>query len=321
MSINGPFSGLLSASDPLKMVYFKNEVLEKYFNDPQYQIFYSDYRGSIYLTNEDAPYEEVRDFGHAYNKDNKYSRAIVVFAGDLIEMPIPMQCYWYSYYLSNQDDYYPNYGFFKNLILGEWVDDISIYQALLMEEHYINKMCETIGLPKLFREEFDLENSYQNNRPSNYHSILLPTEARFFDFVITLEKITTGNINIKTFQKEIASGNGTPRIIPITSIDDDGKNKGSQAMLNEWLKTNIRFADIDNIISAPLKKLIRMRQTPAHKLFENKYDTTVWEKQNQLMHDVYSAIRNIRLLFANHPSAKTVEIPDYLYDGKHIRIY
>ena len=86
--------------------------------------------------------EYLKNFGLAYNKREEFDRAIVTFADDLIKLPPKMQSHFYSYYLDNQDDYYPNEGFVKNLILGEWVDTISIYQALTMELHYINKMCE-----------------------------------------------------------------------------------------------------------------------------------------------------------------------------------
>ncbi len=38
--------------DILKPVYFKIDVLERYFKDPKYLVFYSDYRGSIALNDD-----------------------------------------------------------------------------------------------------------------------------------------------------------------------------------------------------------------------------------------------------------------------------
>ena len=43
-------------------------------------------------------------------------------------------------YFENQQDYLINEGFYKNLILGEWVDEVSIYDAILDEMIVINKM-------------------------------------------------------------------------------------------------------------------------------------------------------------------------------------
>ena len=118
----------------------------------------------------------------------------MVFAGDLIELPCKMQSHFHSYYLENQDEYYPSGEFVKNLIYGEWIDTISIYQALTMEIHYINEMCTAIGIPKIFLKEYPMDARLQNERPNNFHTILVPTQKRYYDFIITLEKMITGNI-------------------------------------------------------------------------------------------------------------------------------
>jgi hypothetical protein len=320
MNEKGCFEGIYSKKDFLKLVYFDIQVLERYFEDPKYLIFYSDYRGSIVIddkyVDEDADrIEYLKDFGLAHKKDNFYERAIVTFAGDLMKLPSKMQSHFYSYYLKNQDDYFPNDGFVKNLVLGEWVDDISIYQALTMEIHYINKMCSAIGIPQMFLKEFPFDASCQNERPSDFHVLLMPTEKKYYDFVITLEKMITSNLNINTFL--------TPAclITPVEREDCNGKIKGSLTLLAEWFTQNVRFANIDDDIKLPLRELIKERQTPAHKIIVNKYDKTYWKKQNEFMQRVYIAVRNIRLLLANHPLCKDVIIPDYLYDGEHIRSY
>ena len=160
MQERGIFENIyLKNRDILKPVYFNIQVLERYFEDPKYLIFYSDYRGSIIIDDDYSKdvsdrLEYLKDFGLAYHKNNRDDRAVVTFADDLIKLPIKMQSHFHSYFLTNQDDYYPNEGFVKNLIYGEWVDTISIYQALTLEIHYINKMCLAIGLPKLFIDEY-----------------------------------------------------------------------------------------------------------------------------------------------------------------------
>lgn len=320
MNEKGCFERVYSKRDFLKPVYFDIQVLERYFEDPKYLIFYSDYRGSIviddqYSAENNGRVEYLKDFGLAYKKDDFYDRAVVTFAGDLIELPSKMQSHFYSYYLENQNDYFPNEGFVKNLIMGEWVEDISIYQALTMEIHYINEMCSEIGLPKMFLQEFAFDASYQNDRPSDFHVLLMPTEKKYYDFVITLEKMITGNLNIDTFLSPACL------IKPVERMDSDGKPKGSLTLLAEWFVQNVKQANIDDDIKFPLRSLIKERQTPAHKIIKNKYDKSYWRKQNDFMKKVYVAVRNIRLLMANHPKSKGVVIPSYLYDGKHIRTY
>ena len=89
-----------SKEDFLKPVYFKIDVLERYFKDPKFLVFYSDYRGSIalkdeYVESDDLDdYEHVRDFGLAYSKEDNLIRAVVTFADDLIKMPAKVQGYW-----------------------------------------------------------------------------------------------------------------------------------------------------------------------------------------------------------------------------------
>ena len=320
MNEKGCFEKVYSKIDFLKPVYFDIQVLERYFEDPKYLIFYSDYRGSIviddqYSDENEERVEYLKDFGLAYKKDDFHDRAVVTFAGDLVKLPSKMQSHFYSYYLENQNDYFPNEGFVKNLIMGEWVEDISIYQALTMEIHYINEMCLAIGIPKMFLKEFSSDTLLQNEKPSDFHVLLMPTEKKYYDFVITLEKMITGNLNINTFLTSACL------IKPVEREDEEGNIKGSLTLLAEWFTQNTRLANIDDDIKLPLRELIKERQTPAHKIIENKYDKSYWKKQNDFMQKVYVAVRNIRLLMANHPMCKNVMIPDYLYDGKHIKSY
>jgi len=268
-----------------ELVYFRIEVLEKYFRDPKYLVHYTDYRGSIVISDEycdsddENEFEYIKNFGLAYSKKDKTKRTIVLFKDDFMEMPKKIQGYWYSYLLDNQSEYFPNYGFYKNLILGEWLDCISIYNALLMEMYYINRMCEAISIPLMFMTEYKFDNSSLNKRPIRYHNILLPTKENYYNFIITLEKITTSNINIKTFTYS------SPKVENIERIG----NEGSVTMLKKWLEKNIKGnPSLNNIIIKPLKKLVKLRQTPAHEIYDNKYDESICEEQNELIKEVSS---------------------------------
>jgi hypothetical protein len=287
------------------------QVLEKYFKDPRYLINDNVYIGSIYSDGE-----HLKNFGLAYNKIDNKKRAVVVFEVDLTKISKNMQHHWYSHLLENQNDYFPNSEFVNNLIEGEWVEYISIYQALLLEIHYINEMCKIILIPPLFNKEYSFDTNSKNTELFSYHIILFPTRENYFNFVLVLEKLTTGNINIDTFAKKASL------ISPINRNDEDEKPKGSISMLNEWFLLNCKMhPDFEKVVIKPLKDLLKLRQTPAHKLYSNTYDENIWNDQNELMFSIYSAIRNIRLILANHPKAKTIKIPDCLYDGTHIAEY
>lgn len=45
------------------------------------------------------------------------------------------------------------------------------------------------------------------------------------------------------------------------------------------------------------------------------FDQKYIRQQRELMVRAYTAVRTIRLLLANHPATKGIEIPDWLYEG------
>lgn len=57
------------------------------------------------------------------------------------------------------------------------------------------------------------------------------------------------------------------------------------------------------------------------KLTSNEYDISLYQKQIDLVNEIYTAVRAIRLFFSNHPLAKDIEIPKYLITGKDIVAY
>ena len=290
-----------------KVVYFDIHVLEKYFNNPKYHIFYSGYRGSISIKdayfNESNRNEYVKNFGIAYNKDNPNKRAIVAFASELSKLSSKEQAHWYSSMFDESENYFPNNGFIKNLIYGEWVKDISIFDAIVMEIQVANSMCTSIGITKMFREEFNPNSLNKDDMPMHYHIILLPTRDNYFNFINTLEKLVINNIQRQTF---IDDG---PLIKGIDGKTIDGYNKGTLVLLSEWFAQNNNSRTVEEDIITPLKKLRKLRQKPAHELYINAYDEQIWSDQKELMHLIYSALRGKRLLLANHPLCKDVKIP------------
>ncbi|MFU0827923.1 MAG: AAA family ATPase containing protein [Lachnoclostridium sp.] len=166
---------LLEGQGQLKIVFFKIEILETYFQDPRYKVFWYDYRGSIVVSDEfydeNLESEYIKDFGLGYHKEKLYEERVVgVFLGDLAELSLNAQLKWKANYLENQQDYFINDGFYKNLILGEWVDEVSICDAILDEMIIINKMCENMGIPHLFRKTYE---PHTFEKPEDYRMMLV----------------------------------------------------------------------------------------------------------------------------------------------------
>jgi hypothetical protein len=60
------------------------------------------------------------------------------------------------------------------------------------------------------------------------------------------------------------------------------------------------------------------RQKPAHAIDENVFDQKYIKDQRDLIIRVYSAIRTVRLILANHPKvqAAEIEIPEWVRNGE-----
>jgi hypothetical protein len=103
----------------------------------------------------------------------------------------------------------------------------------------------------------------------------------------------------------------------------DGKivvtQKGTLALLEEWLRTEIRWDDEDEaiaIIVAPLKNIRRLRQGPAHKFETNKFSQEYDDQQHEIVRGAYVALRHLRMTLASHPGAPAINVPRWIADGK-----
>ncbi len=314
-----PYSVLMQKGEKqFKIIYFNIEILERYVNNPKFVIMDNGYRGNIYVKDEyidDKAIEDeyIKDYGMAYIDGKDLERAVGVFVCDLAKLSSQKQMLWKGFELPNQRKCKINAGFVDNLIKGEWVMETWIFHALIEEMKVINEQCEHMGIPKLFNKTFGI---HYSEMPEGFRNILLPTLKNYYDFVLVLEKIIVHNISYKTFQKD------TPHIRGIDRKDESGKDKGSLGMLEEWLSKNIRTQEnLTVLIIKPLRNIRTIRQKPAHELISNQYDVTLYQKQFDLINDTYTAIRAIRLFFANHPLAKDVKIPEHLISGTDIVNY
>lgn len=318
LSNHKPFTEMLmKGSNHLDLIFFKMDILESYFQDPRYHIFFGDYRGSIvtrdkYTSDNCDDIEYIKDFGIAYSKSENRERCVGVFIGDLSHLSLYDQMKWKKYMLPNQENYYINSSFYKNTILGQWTDKISIYDAILDEMKLINKLCDNMNLPKLFKVEFSNE-SYEE-RPDYYRMMFLPTLKNYHDFIMVLEKMFVDNINIETFK---VKGVGLKTVCP---YDNKNRKKASIRMFSEWLDLNVINGDMEPIVQV-FKDIRKERQKPAHKIINNEYCEEFYEKQDKLIKRIYRSMSYIRLLFSKHPVNNGINISKYLREAEDIVLY
>ncbi|MCZ0859736.1 hypothetical protein O0S10_00670 [Methanocorpusculum sp. MG] len=319
-----PFTKMLAKGESqLKFLYFKPDVLLQYFKNPKYSILDMGCMGDISLHSDSDEMDDadmlnsIRDYGLAYRKEaKKKERYVGLLLRDLADLSPATQYLFYGFLLRDQDLYFIHPTCYKNQIQGEWIEDIWIFTALLEEIQIINQMCENMGLPALFLHPPSPEEQWCSS--PTYRNILLPTLDEYYSFVTALEKIVVQNLNVKVFRK---AGVG---FIPIPAEPKETNPKTLQ-IFEAWLERNVRFKSEDDSwkeeIIQPLKWLRKERQIPAHETYVNKYDLDLYTKQDRMIVDIYSAVRNIRLLFANHPSNHAIKIPDDLITGEQIRVY
>ena len=107
----------------------------------------------------------------------------------------------------------------------------------------------------------------------------------------------------------------------------DGTLKGSIEKLEEWFLVNYYASNpngndtFKKYISGIFRNVRNIRQVPAHEIYSNDYDKGLYRKQNELIQEVYYAVREIRMIFSRHPLAAKVIIPDQLRNEGNIVLY
>ena len=292
---------------------FDLSVLEFYRNDPRYYYETDDINGSIciadaFYQSEAVPEKDqvlLKTFGFAY--DDELNRFAASFVRYLANLSSEHQHIWKAKEVQGEQRLHPDY--YRNNIIGDWGEKTSIFEAFTEELTVINRMCALIGRPELFRRTF------AGNRPKEFGFLLRPTLSEFNAFVLLLDKMLSDNISSEFFidiAKEYDEERADGKIIV--------RQKGTIAMLEEWVRTNFRPHDPEPIdfLFQTLKKVRKLRQKPAHAVDENVFNQKYFKDQRTLVMDSYNAVRLIRLMLANHPAVKRSppDLSVYVRDGK-----
>lgn len=309
-----PFTLELALGTPqLAYKSFDLSVLEVYRNDPRYYYSNDDIQGSISVSDEYFEFEEMPEsdqvllqtFGFSYDED--LNRAVAVFVRYLAYLSPEHQQTWRSKVLSGNYRLHPDY--YLPSILGEFPENVPIFSAFLEELRVINDMCKAMERPPLFRKDFS-----DGEKPREFGFLVRPTLKEYNDFVLTLDKMLSDNINKDFFLNEVPYEFDEPR--------EDGKvvvkQKGTLVILSEWLSKFFTTSDSESLndMMKVFKDVRKKRQKPAHAIKENVFDQKYFHDQRSLMLEAYGAVRTLRLIFENHPRVGEYEISPYVKEGK-----
>jgi len=308
-----PFTLRLAFGEPqLSFLSFDLSVLEFYRNEPRYYYTNNDISGMISV--KDKYYESegmassdqvlLQTFGFSY--DSELNRAVAVFLRYLSDLSPQHQQILNAKILKDDYELHPDY---LRISMGHRPEGASIIDAFVEELHHINEMCKLMNRPPLFKNELK-----DDQKPRDFGFLIRPTLKQYNDFIHLLDKAISENTNRKFFLNDVP--------FEYDEVRDDGKivvkKKGTIQILDEWLKMKFRVKDrkpIEEMI-ATFKKIRKLRQHPAHAIDEDIFDQKYVRQQRKVIIKAYDGIRLLRLIFANHPSVKEYEIPDWLQSGK-----
>ncbi len=309
-----PFTRALAlGAAQLDLCFFRLEVLEIYRNDPRYRYDCNDVGGHISVTDEyfesthlqESDRIVLQHFGFGY--DDKFNRYVAAFVRDLHSLSPEHQQIWRAKQV--EDEIRPNPNWFAGQ-MGHWPKEGPITDAFVEELRVLNAFSRAMGRDPLFREDFS-----NASRPKAFGFLVRPTLLAFNDFVHVLDKMLSENINRAFFRNDVA--------FETERIRDDGKiiveQKGTLTALEEWVRSKFQSGDdgssLDTLFKT-MKRVRKLRQQPAHVLEEDQFDQKYFKDQRRLLIDAYSALRLLRLVFANHPATKTQKVPDWLFEGR-----
>jgi hypothetical protein len=179
---------------------------------------------------------------------------------------------------------------------GEWPEKQSIFTAFCEELRIINEMTVRMCGKQVFRRTY-----HSFTKPERFGFLVRPTTREYEDFVQLLDKMMADNLNRLFF---CARG--------------ERKECGTIALLEEWLNARVRLSD-----PAPKDQMLKVfrdiraeRSPPAHHVRDDEWDDTYFSRQRETILKAYDAVRTLRLILANHPLARTVEVPDWLFKGE-----
>ena len=310
-----PYTLCLALGEPqLSYKAFELSVLENYRNDPRYYYNNDDVHGTISISNDFYGSDRVREsdkvllqtFGFCYDED--LIRFVAVYLRYLSHLSPEHQQIWHSKEVDSKTMLHPDYW---RTTCGHWPEKISIFSAFLEEQRVINDMCAQIGKPNLFIKTYD-----DRDKPREFCFLVRPTLKEYNNFILTLDKLISDNINKEFFKNEVRyeeeEREGGKIII---------KNKGTLKLLEEWTGKYFEpFEPNDKILIEDMfktfKKIRNLRQKPAHSLQEDVFDNKYIHEQRILFNNAYKGIRLIRLILENNPLVQKVNISDLVRDGK-----
>lgn len=297
---------------------FDLTILESYINDPRYIYQDNSIDGSIGISDKyyldeikQLPEQDkvrLQAFGFCHDETGK--RAVAVLLRYLKNLTPKHQIIWKSKELNSSWKLNPDYA---RSVAGDWeMGGISIFDAILEELKLINKMCEAMNKPSLFKKDFN------EDSPNEFSFLIRPTTKELNNFIHTLDKMISENLNRDFFKADIKNGDIKDKYEECHP--EAGRTKSSIALLESWLKKfyNIIDPDLHRDLLSPFAEIRKKRTKPAHSIVQNEFNPDLIDEQKDLLTKTYNSLNILREIFNRHPNCANINfnINRYLIDRK-----
>ena len=294
-------------------LFFDVAVLEVYRNDPRYSYVTDDSIGRIevsaaYAESEKLPAKDrilLPRFGFAYNDDGV--RVVAAYPRDLRRLTPEHQSLWVARERSGDFKVHPN---LYAITVGSFDLVHTIFEAFREELCHLGKMCQAVGWPEVVRHDFTGE-----RKPANFGFLIRPTAKEMQDFISTLDKMMSDNLNRDFFKHlglelryEEKSKNGDVRL----------RDKGTIQLLADLMAAwNLDGQETVQDMLTAFREVRKARNPQAHNLDDDVFDESLFAQQRELVERAYRAVRYLRIIISQHPDLEDYDdLPTWLRDGR-----
>ena len=276
---------LIKNYNALDIIYFDEELMHLFLNNPKFHFVWDGYGGYVCSTDDSKLNIYIKDLCLCHDlEENKI--VLGAFLIDVLNCSEQSKLILEPFILEDEkrkyDFHYYNY---KNLILGQWleVEELDIYTVLLEGIKIINYIFFNKYKLNLYKTEYELRDL------QFFMPLFFPTKINWYNFMLELSKIFIDNINSGDLKDLIRSNYDKMRNKDSFSLED---LKGSR----EFTIFKIYFGQYSLFHENSFKKLdeIRKKRTePAHKIFVNDLNYLYTQEQDQILKNLYRVIYNI----------------------------
>lgn len=286
---------LAAGRGALDLVYFDTAAIEQYRNDPRYWFDLDDFGVSWGITDEawSDESEPERDkitsvrAGFAYVRDeldggaHPTERFVCAFPRDLSKLTPAHQQRMRTWEVELPDRLMPHPTWWS-MQMGNWAEHIGLFDKVLAEIEALSEVWNVAFGQPLFRS---------TERHRSWGWLIRPSSTEWDQFIMLTDQLLSENLNTAALDAA-----GAP------AENSRGERLGTLNRLTElfYKRTTAPKKQVDETF-APLKKVRKARQKPAHAAKAPATDAEAFVRQRDLLIDLAKSLEALRRFFQAHP--------------------